>query len=194
MTRPMVHVRNTVMRRLACAVTVALALGSAAGAAAADPPPPKPLQDAAALERWVTGSLDCRADFLEGLQNRAYIERLKALGVKLTSEWQEGDIPEGEFDLPSPVTFAGQQVTHINYWADSGAEFYATVAAAPDDVAKTLDAKPLTAKNRHEFDERTVAVRFARSTPKGERHAPAVFVRRSEDGKQTEVGCRYFDD
>jgi hypothetical protein len=170
-----------------------LAFAFVGGAVAAEPPPPKPLQDAAALERWVVRSLDCKADFLQGLQDRAYIERLKALGVKLTTDWQEGDAPDGEFDLPKPVTFAGQPITHINYWGDSGAEFYGTVSALPEDVATALQAKPVTAKNRHTFDDRTVAVRFA-PVPKGENVAPAVFVRRSETGKQTEVGCRYFDD
>jgi len=162
-------------------------------AAAAQPAPPPPLPDNAALERWVVASLDCQADFLEGLQNRIYIERLKTLGVKFTTEWQEGDIPDGEFDLPKPVTFAGQPVTHIHYWGDSGAEFYGVVAAPPADVAKALQATPVPVKNRHDFDDRTVAVRFARTKPKGESLAPAVFVRRSEDGKQVEVGCRYFD-
>jgi hypothetical protein len=186
----MFHVRTNTSGYAAWSMTLALVL---AGSAAAVEPIPKPLQDAAALEHWVIGSLDCKADFLEGLQNRAYIERLKALGVKLTTEWQEGDVPEGEFDLPKPVAFAGQSITHIHYWGDSGAEFYGTVTAAPEEVAKALQAKPVAAKNRHDFDERTIAARFVSPVPKGESHAPAVFVRRSEDGKQTEVGCRYFD-
>lgn len=181
---------NTPVLRTSCATAVAFVF--VAGATAAEPPAPKPLQDAAALERWVRGSLDCSADFLEGLQNRAYIERLKSLGVKLTTEWQEGDIPEGEFDLPKPVMFAGQPVAHVNYWADSGAEFYGSIAASPEDVAKALQANPVPAKKRRAFDERTVAVRFM-PKPKGESHAPAIFVRRSEDGKKTEAGCRYFD-
>jgi len=168
----------------------ALCAASGASAVGATVTPPA---DLPALERWVASSLDCKADFLENLQNRAFLDRMQALGVKITGEWQEGDVPEGAFDLPQPVTFAGQPVTHIDYWGDSGAEFYGTVAASADDVAKAVQAKPVPAKNRKDFDARTVAIRFTSGGPKGERYPPAVFVRRAENGKGTEVGCHYFD-
>jgi hypothetical protein len=176
--------------RLGAAALCAAAIWPAFGAHAAKVAPPA---DLASLEHWVGASLDCKADFLQNLQNRAFLERMKALGVKITSEWQEGDVPEGAFDLPQPVTFAGLAVTHIDYWGDSGAEFYGTVTASTDDVAKAVQAKPVPAKNRPDFDERTVAIRFTGGGPKGEHYPPAVFVRRAENGKGTEVGCHYFD-
>jgi len=180
---PLRTLRSPVVAAALCAALAAHAAGSRV----------TPPADLATFERWVGASLDCKADFLEALQNRAYLERMKALGVKITSEWQEGDVPEGAFDLPQPVTFAGQPVTHIAYWGDSGAEFYGTVGASTDDVAKAVQAKPVPAKNRKDFDERTVAIRFVGGAAKGGRYAPAVFVRRAENGNGTEVGCHYFD-
>lgn len=163
-------------------------LALALPAAAADP-----LPDFAAVEHWVTDSAACRVEFLDGLQDRKFLDRLTALGVVLQTDWQEGDIPEGEFTTPQPVRIAGQAATHFHYWGDSGAEFYATVTASPDVVAKALGAQPVPQKLRKDFDERTVGLRFVRAAKKGERLAPAVFVRRAESGDAIEVGCRMFD-
>jgi len=175
-------------RRIVHRVAFVLCAAVAGHASAVTPPPDLPT-----LGRWIAASLECKSDFLENLQNRAFLDRMKALGVALHGDWQEGDLPEGAFDLPQPITFAAQPVTHVDYWGDSGAEFYATVAAAADDVVKAVQAKPVPAKNRHDFDERTIAVRFTNFGRKGDRLPPAVFVRRAENGKGTEVGCRYFD-
>lgn len=153
----------------------------------------EPLSDLAAVARWVADSASCRADFLVGLQDRKFLDRLAALGVVLQTDWQEGDVPEGEFTTPQPVRIAGQPAKHFRYWGDSGAEFYAIVAAAPDALAKDADAKPVPARLKKDFDERTVAMRFTRAARKGERLAPALFVRRGEKAGETEVGCRQFD-
>jgi hypothetical protein len=164
------------------------ACGLALPAIAAEPP-----RDLSAFEHWVADSVGCRADFLDGLQDRAFLDRLAALGVVFTNKWQEGDLPEGEFVTPQPIPIAGRQATHFRYWGDSGAEFYAIVAAAPEAVAKALDAKPVPQRLGKDFDKRTVAVRFTRRAKPDERLAPAIFVRRAEAGDASEVGCRTFD-
>lgn len=186
--RPSSAAVHAPMRRTLHAVAFALCAAVAGHANAVTPPPDLPT-----LERWIAASLECKSDFLGNLQNRAFLDRMKALGVALHGDWQEGDLPEGAFDLPQPITFAAQPVMHVDYWGDSGAEFYATVSAAAEDVAKAVQAKPVAAKNRHDFDDRTIAVRFTAYGRKGDRLPPAVFVRRAENGKGTEVGCRYFD-
>jgi hypothetical protein len=152
----------------------------------------EPLADLAAFERWATDAVNCRGDFLEGVQDRKFLDRLAALGVTEQTPWQEGDIPDGELVAQQPVRIAGQPATHFKYWADSGAEFYAIVAVPAETLATALDAKPVPPKLRKDFDERTVAVRFVRNAK--ERRAPAIFVRRAESGDRTEVGCRAFDD
>ncbi len=151
------------------------------------------LPDFAAVGHWVVDSANCRAEFLEGLQDQKFIDRLKALGIAFQTDWQEGDIPEGEFTTPQPVPVAGQPATHFHYWGDSGAEFYAVVAAPAEAVAKAVDAKPVAPRLKKDFDERTVGVRFTRAAKKGESLAPAIFVRRGEKSGETEVGCRLFD-
>lgn len=153
----------------------------------------EPLHDFAAVERWAVDSANCHGEFLEGLQDQKFIDRLKSLGVVFQTDWQEGDIPEGEFTTPHPIQIAGQPATHFHYWGDSGAEFYAVVAAPADTVAKAVDAKPVAPRLKKDFDERTVGMRFARAAKKGESLAPAIFVRRAEKAGETEVGCRMFD-
>lgn len=153
----------------------------------------EPLPDFAGVERWAIDSANCRAEFLEGLQDQKFIDRLKSLGVVFQTDWQEGDIPDGEFTTPRPIQIAGQPATHFHYWGDSGAEFYAVVAAPADAVAKAVDAKPVAARLKKDFDERTVGVRFTRAAKKDESLAPAIFVRRGEMSGETEVGCRLFD-
>jgi hypothetical protein len=153
----------------------------------------EPLRDFAAVERWAADSANCRIEFLDGLQDRKFIERLKSLGVVFQTDWEEGDIPEGEFTTPQPIQIAGQPATHFHYWGDSGAEFYAVVAAPADTVASAAEAKPVAARLKKDFDERTVGMRFARAAKKGESLAPAIFVRRAEKAGETEIGCRLFD-
>jgi len=176
--------------------TVASALALCAVAAASIAVPARavePLHDLAAFERWTSDALNCRGDFLQGVQDRAFLDRLAALGVVETTPWQEGDIPEGELVAPQPIRIGGQPATRFKYWADSGSEFYAIVASPPGVLAAALDAKPLAPRLRKAFDTRTVAVRVARSAAQDARHAPAVFVRRAETGDGSEVGCRTFD-
>jgi hypothetical protein len=146
-----------------------------------------------AFQAWAADAASCKGNFLEGVQDRRFLDRLAKLGVVESPPWQEGDLPEGELVASQPVTVAGQPATHFKYWADSGAEFYAIVAASPETVAKALDLAPVPPKQRKDFDERTVAMRFARAPRKGERLAPALFVRRAESGSGSEVGCREFD-
>lgn len=153
----------------------------------------EPLHDLAAFERWAAASVECRGDFLEAVQSRAFLDGLAAIGVSEKSPWQEGDLPEGELVARTPVRIAGQPVTRFRYWGDSGSEFFAIVAAPAADIARALDVPALPQKLRGEFDERTVAARFARAAKKGERLAPALFVRRAESGDGSEVGCRRFD-
>lgn len=179
------NAKSRLLRRAAAALPL-LALAIPAFAV-------EPLRDFAAFERWAVDSVNCRGDFLEAVQDRKFLDRLTALGVVQKTPWEEGDIPEGDLVAPQPVRIAGQPATRFKYWGDSGAEFYAIVAASPEALAKALDAQPVPQKLRKEFDERTVAVRFTRKTKADERLAPAVFVRRAENGDETEVGCRMFD-
>lgn len=176
---PRLHAFRTIS--IACLATLAFP------AFAVEPP-----ADFAAVGRWVVDSANCNAEFLDGLQDRKFIERLKSLGITFQTDWQEGDIPEGEFTTPQPIRIAGQPATHFRYWGDSGAEFYAIVAAPAETVAKAADARPLAARWKNDFDARTVGLRFTRA-PEGETLAPAIFVRRAETGGDTEVGCRLFD-
>lgn len=167
----------------------AVALLALAPAARAGEPP----RDANALGQWALDSLHCRVEFVEQVQDRAFIDGVRKLGGKFDTEWVEGDLPEGELTLPAPVTMDGYPVTRIKYWADSGAEFYAFVAAPAADVAKALGAGPVPARDKDAFDDRTVGVKFTRKAKKDELLAPAIIVRKSETAGQTEVGCRYFD-
>jgi len=148
-------------------------------------------RDLAALQRWVVENLNCSDTFTVGLQDRSFIDRMKALGVVVTTEWQEGDTPDGEFTLLAPVKFAGQSVTHFRYWADSGGEFYAIVDAPAEILAKALGAEPVPDKLRHDVGDETVAIRFIRAESHVERYPPAVFVRHAGSGSET--GCRFFD-
>ena len=174
-------------------VVPALALVAAASFAAPPARAVEPLPDLAAFDRWASDALNCRGDFLQGVQDRAFLDRLAALGVVETTPWQEGDIPEGELVAPRPIRVGGQPATRFKYWADSGSEFYAIVASPPAALAAALDAKSVPPALGKEFDARTVAVRFLRSAAKNARLAPAVFVRRAETGDASEVGCRTFD-
>ncbi|HZP67505.1 MAG TPA: hypothetical protein VFB32_14475 [Rudaea sp.] len=153
----------------------------------------EPTHDLAAFKHWVDDNLNCRRDFAEDVQTRSFLDAAKALGVKFETDWQEGDTPEGKFVLPSPVLVGGQPATEINYWADSGGEFYATVSAPPDAIAKALGANPVPEKLKNEFAGNVVAAKFIRAKPKGERIPPAIFVRQSEKPGITEVGCVFFD-
>lgn len=153
----------------------------------------EPLRDLAAFQRWVVENLGCSDDFMEQVQDRAFLDRAKALGVTVKTEWQEGDTPEGEFVLPTPILFGGKPATRIVYWGDSGAEFYAVLTAPPDVITQALKTRPVPAKLRKDFDDNIVGLRFTRAATHDERLAPAVFVRRTEDAGASEAGCRFFD-
>jgi hypothetical protein len=174
--------------RLRAAVAAMPMFFSVASASAIEPP-----KDLAAAERWVVDSANCRADFLAGLQDRAFLDRLAQLGFVFQSDWQEGDLPEGQFTTPRAVTIFGAAATHFVYWGDSGAEFYARIAAAPEALAKTAGAVAVPTRLKKDFDERTLAVRFTHAAGNGGRLAPALFVRRAENGADSESGCRLFD-
>jgi hypothetical protein len=152
-----------------------------------------PEHDLATFEHWVVDNLYCRADFMEKVQTPAFWRQVKSLGVKVTTDWQEGDIPEGDFVLPQPITVGGQQATQIRYWGDSGAEFYAKVAARAETLVKALGAKPIPKSMKKDFDEKTKGVIFTRAAHADERLAPMMFVRESDTSGVSEVGCRYFD-
>ena len=164
-----------------------------AGPALAREPLPPPEHDLATFEHFVVDSLYCRTDFLAKAQTAAFWRQVKSLGVKVTTEWQKGDIPEGDFVLPNPILVGGQQATQIHYWGDSGAEFYARVAAPTEALVKAIGAKPVPKNRKKDFDEKTRGVIFTRAAHADERLAPAMFVRESDKPSVSEVGCRYFD-
>lgn len=171
----------------AIAVTTALT-----GQAFAREPARAPEHDLATFEHWVVDNLYCRADFMEQVQTPAFWRQVKTLGVKVTTDWQEGDTPEGDFVLPQPILIGGQQATQIRYWGDSGAEFYAKVAAPAETLVKALGAKPVPRNMKKDFDEKTKGVLF-KGPARGDRLGPAIFVRDSDTPGVSEVGCRYFD-
>jgi hypothetical protein len=179
-----------VVHQIKCLIGVLVVLGPpllAADAKAREP------RDLAAFEHWVTDNLHCRADFMADVQNRQFLDRAKALGVTVNTDWVEGYTPEGDFILPRPILIGGQPATKIRYWGDSGAEFYAIVMTPADALAKELHTRPVPKRLKQEFDAQTVGVTFVGSAKGGERLAPAVFVRHSGLAGASEVGCRYFD-
>jgi hypothetical protein len=170
-----------------------LALIASANWALAREPALPPEHDLAAFERWVVANLNCRADFMKQVQTPEFLRQVRNLGVKVETDWVEGDTPEGTFVLPKPILIAKFPVTDIHYWGDSGAEFYATVAASAETVAKALGTQPVPARLKKEFDEKTIGVTFKGPVHSHERLAPALFVRRSDARGASEVGCVYFD-
>jgi hypothetical protein len=160
---------------------------------AADTTAREPLRDLAAFEHWVADNLHCRGDFMGDVQDQKFLDRVRALGVTVKTDWVEGDTPDGDFMLPRPILIGGHAATKIHYWGDSGAEFYAIVTAPADALAKELHTKPVPQRLKHDFDAQTVGVTFVGSAKGGERLAPAVFVRHSDAAGASEVGCRYFD-
>lgn len=172
------------------ALLCVLLLCGAGAASAAKPTPPK---DPAAFAHFALDAPNCRSEFTDQVQDRAWLDALKSLGITLNSEWQEGDVPEGEFVLPAGIDFGGKKVTRLKYWADSGAEFYALVDAPPEAVAKALGTKPVPESERGDFAEPTFGFRAARAAAKDERRAPGIFVRKAQKGRGTEAGCRWFD-
>lgn len=160
---------------------------------AADTTAREPLRDLAAFEHWVSDNLHCRGDFMADVQDQKFLDRAKALGVTVKTDWVEGDTPDGDFILPRPILIGGQPATKIHYWGDSGAEFYAIVTAPTDALAKELHTKPVPEKFKQEIGAPTVGVIFVPSKDGEYRIAPAVFVRHSDTAGVSEVGCRYFD-
>jgi hypothetical protein len=154
--------------------------------------PPRDLLD---FEHWVVDNLNCKdgVDFMEEVQSRVFLDRAKALGVKVTTDWQEGDTPDGEFVLPNAVQIGRQAATQVRYWGDSGAEFYAIVRAPAEVMTKALRTKPVPPKLSTRADDKTVGMRFTHPAARDGSLAPAVFVRRGEAEGTSEVGCRYFD-
>ncbi len=50
----------------------------------------EPLHDLAAFEHWVTDNLHCRADFMDEVQDQQFLDRAKALGVVVKTDWGRG--------------------------------------------------------------------------------------------------------
>ena len=152
-----------------------------------------PEHDLATFKQWVTDNLYCRGDFMTQVQTPEFLRQVKPLGVEVETSWQEGDTQDGDFILPKPVLIAGYAATRIHCWGDSGAGFYAEVAAPEDVLATALKTKPVPQRLNAEFESGTVGIVFIRAIRGDERLAPAIYVRASDTPGVSEVGCRYFD-
>jgi hypothetical protein len=184
--------RELVRGARACLQAIAL-MTAVVTQAPAHEPARHPEHDLATFKQWVTDNLYCRGDFMTQVQTPEFLRQVKALGVEVETSWQEGDTPDGDFVLPQPVQIAGYAATRIHYWGDSGAGFYAEVAAPADVLARALKTKPIPKRLNEEFESGTVGITFIRAVRSDERLAPAIYVRASDTPGVSEVGCRYFD-
>jgi hypothetical protein len=142
------------------------------------------------FERWVQANVNCEADFVSDSQNKEFLDLIVSLGVK-----GDMDLPDGPTDttwlLPRPVIVSGFQSNKLHFWADSGSTFEVEVDASLDRIANAIGAKSIPLYLYKDISYNAV---IFKSQPTVEFTTPdLIFVRSSNNKKNSWVGCRSFD-
>jgi hypothetical protein len=147
------------------------------------------VQNWQSFEQWVEASALCHnTSWFESVQTPYFLRKIRSLGVNVDSHPQE--IPDAKWEIKHHFVVLGMSVSEIQYWGDSGSEFFVRVNSPPNDVIKKLGAGALP---KYFLELNYLAVVLTEKPTLNNPFPNLIFVRAAQDNQHSYIGCREFD-
>ncbi|BBP01632.1 hypothetical protein SFSGTM_23400 [Sulfuriferula nivalis] len=147
------------------------------------------VQNWQSFEQWTEASALCHKTFwFESVQTPHFLRKIKSLGVNVDTHPQE--LPDAKWEIKHHVGVLGMSVSQIQYWGDSGSEFFVRVNSPPDVVIKSLGAGALP---KYFPELNYLAVVLTEKPTLNNPFPNLIFVRGAQDNQHSYIGCREFD-